>query len=123
MRPAVVPHPRSGAGNSAAELQARSGPTVTVTRRPGSSPVVRRHDDPASPPHAQRRLAEPATSPSTAVADVGDASGADETKRAEAKKLGASSQKLTEFTDLIEAIEDRVLAQLERRGGRYQGVF
>jgi hypothetical protein len=35
----------------------------------------------------------------------------------------STTQKLSQLAELVEAIEDRVLAQLERRGGRYQGMF
>ena len=35
----------------------------------------------------------------------------------------SASQKQIKFSDLVEAIEERVLWQIERRGGRYRGLF
>ena len=120
VRPSVVPRHRGAGGRDGAQP---SGPGVIVTRDSrGGGPVVRKHDNAAAPPPVRRQIAGPDGSSSVSDASSGGAAD-NETKKAEAQKSGSNSRKLTEFTDLVEAIEDRVLAQLERRGGRYQGAF
>ena len=47
--------------------------------------------------------------------------GAPDPGRSDSESSGADPD--TRLTELMEALEERVLIELERRGGRYAGVF
>ncbi len=122
VRPAVVPRSiESSALTRQSSRQETSEPGRPPSRS-SAAPVQRRVDRLRKAPGTtvQRSSIDPTEWDEELTGGV-DTTEASHSKKAKVAK--STSRKLTELDELIDSIEERVLAQLERRGGRYQGSF
>lgn len=121
--PAPADSGSSGGTVSASALAA----SLTGSRRGGGAAPTARPPRPSTPPPAlpsstPSSSSTPAAPPSPAATPA-SAAAPDTASSTSPADPSTTSQQLDDFERLLELLEERVLAEIERRGGRFRGGF
>lgn len=121
VRPAAAPVAPSGRGTSDSQSV---GKTV-IQRMPGGGYSTHQAStqNPGGPGAHPPQIIQRAGGGDNLPPEAETAGVAGEKQDQDRSSRESTSKRINELTELIESIEDRILAQLERRGGRYQGAF